>query len=163
MEHKVTQFFLSNWGNLASVVGLLVSIATLVVATKARKAALAARAEARRRSLAEELQDAAGRAEQVGQYILSNKWDIVWLRSQEIASACSLVLTRWDTDLSEKSKDNILRAQRLSGSLAEVATEASRTAVSKQEILRMSATQGRISQLLNAGLGESLRSVERSE
>ena len=53
----VVEFFSHHWGNLASVLGLIVSLATLAVATKARQAAEAAKAAARRQSLTEVLQD----------------------------------------------------------------------------------------------------------
>jgi len=49
------ELFSNHWGNVASVLGLVVSVATLAVATKARQAAEAARVVARRQSLAEAL------------------------------------------------------------------------------------------------------------
>jgi hypothetical protein len=48
------EFCVKNWGNLASVIGLFISFATLLVAQKAKQSADAAKLEARRRSLAEE-------------------------------------------------------------------------------------------------------------
>jgi hypothetical protein len=43
-SHNQSDFLHQNWGNVASVIGLVVSIATLVVANKARDAAEAAKA-----------------------------------------------------------------------------------------------------------------------
>lgn len=44
-------FFALNWGNVASVLGLAVSLVTLAVASKAREAAEAAKAMARSKSV----------------------------------------------------------------------------------------------------------------
>jgi len=159
----LSDFLVQNWGNLASVVGVMVSVATLAVATKARQAAEAAKALARRQSLAEVLQDTVRKNEQVGLFLSQRRWDIVWLRAQEIAGATSIVLTRWPQELSDSSKDNLLRSQRLSSSIAGVALIASGEAPPPPAIARMSQAQGRVAQLLNTELGESLRSSEGSK
>jgi len=62
-------FLLQNWGNLASVLGVMVSVATLAVVTKARQAAEAAKTVARRQSLTEVLQDAVRKNEQIGLFL----------------------------------------------------------------------------------------------
>ena len=110
-----------NWGNVASVLGLAVSVATLAVASKAREEAEAAKAAARRQSLTEVLHDAVRKNEQVGLFLSQRKWDIVWLRAQETANAASLGLTRRPLELGVTSRDNLLRSQQLSGSIASVA------------------------------------------
>ena len=156
------ELFSDHWGNFASVLGLAVSVATLAVATKARQAAEAARAAARRQSLTETLQDTVRKSEQVGLFLSQQKWDIVWLRAQEVTSEISLVLTRWSEDLSGGSRDNLLRCQRLSGLISGVALASSGTAPSARQVAQMSQAQGRVAQLLNAELGESLRSAEGS-
>jgi hypothetical protein len=159
----LSEFLGQNWGNLASVLGVMVSVATLVVATKARQAAEAAKAVARRQSLTEVLQDTVRKNEQVGLFLSQRRWDIVWLRAQEIAGATSIVLTRWPQELSASSKDNLLRSQRLSNSIAGVALIASGEAPTPPAIARMSQAQGRVAQLLNTELGGSLRSSEGSK
>lgn len=159
----LSDFLLQNWGNLASVVGVMVSAATLAVATKARQAAEAAKAVARRQGLTEVLQDTVRKNEQVGLFLSQRRWDIVWLRAQEISGATSIVLTRWPHELSASSKDNLFRSQRLSNSIAGVAFLASGEAPTPPAVARMSQAQGRVAQLLNTELGESLRSSEGSK
>ena len=149
-----------NWGNVASVLGLAVSLVTLVVASKAREAAEAARAIARRQSLTEVLQDAVRKNEQVGLFLSQRKWDIVWLRAQETANAASLGLARWPQELSTGSKDNLLRGQQLANSIAGVALSAASELPTPREIARISQAQGRVGQLLTSELGESLRKAE---
>lgn len=149
-----------NWGNLASVLGLTVSVATLVVSSKAREAAEAARAVARRQIFTEVLQDAIRKNEQVGLFLSQRKWDIVWLRAQETANATSLALTRWPMELGETSKDNLLRAQHLSSSIASFSLRVIGEMPTPLEIAWMSQAQGKLAQLLSAELGESLRRGE---
>lgn len=158
--HGLSEFLLANWGNLASVAGVGVSAGTLAVATKARQAAEAAKAAARRQSLTEVLQDTVRKNEQVGLFLSQRRWDIVWLRAQEIAGITSIVLTRWPHELSAGSKDNLLRSQRLSNSIAGVALIASSEVPTPPAIARMSQAQGRVARLLNTELGESLRGSE---
>jgi hypothetical protein len=158
--HGLSEFLVVNWGNLASVVGVIVSVGTLAVASKARQAAEAAKAAARRQSLTEVLQDSVRKNEQVGLFLSQRRWDIVWLRAQEIAGVTSTVLTRWPHELSAGSKDNLLRSQRLSNSIAGVSLIASGEEPTPQAIARMSQAQGRVALLLNTELGESLRDTE---
>lgn len=157
---EISGFVFRNWGDLASVLGLAVSVATLLVASKAREAAEAAKAAARRQSLTEVLQDAARKNEQVGLFLSQRKWDIVWLRAQETASATSLALARWPLELGAVSKDNLLRSQQLSSSIASVALRVTGDVPTLRETARISQAQGRVAQLLNAELGESLRRSE---
>jgi hypothetical protein len=133
-----------HWGNVASVLGLVVSVATLAVATKAREAAEAARAVARRQSLAEALQDSVRKSEQVGLFLTQQKWDIVWLRAQEVAAATGVVLGD------------------LSGSISEAVLVSSGRPPTAEQVARMSQAQGRVAQLLNTELGGALRGAEGS-
>lgn len=106
----------SNWGSLVSVVGLFVSGATLLVAKAARQAAEEAKSEAPRRNLADELEQAQSKTEQVGSHLGQEKWEIVLLRSQKVVTSCGQILRRWGShDLSEEFCDNILVAQQQAG------------------------------------------------
>ena len=157
---ELLEFLAQNWGDLAGALGFVASVATLGVATKARQAAEAARAVARRQGLTEVLQDAIRRNEQVGLFLSRRRWDIVWLRAQEIAGATSAVLTRWPRELDAGSRGNLLRSQHLSNSIASGALMASGEVPAPQAIMGMSWAQGKVSQLLNLELGQSLRRGE---
>ena len=156
------EFISQHWGNFASVLGLIVSMATFAAATKARQAAEAARAAARKQSLTEVLQDTVRKCEQVGLFLSQQKWDIVGLRALEVTAATSLVLTRWAEELSTDSRGDLLMCQGLSSSISDVALAASSSPPTAQEVARVSRAQGRVAQLLNAELGEALRSAEGS-
>jgi hypothetical protein len=145
------------------VIGLVVSCLTLWVAKKARESADAARDEARRRNLSEDLQEAHVKSEQVGLFIRDGKWDRVFLRSQEISSLCSIVLKRWNKELSDNSKTQISLSRDHAGSIAAVAMRANRVTPSEKVIASISAAQCRLNELLSSELGESLRVIEGRE
>ena len=147
-------------GRLRELLGLIVSAVTLSVATKAREAAEATRTAARRQNLTEVLQDAARKSEHVGIFLSQRKWDIVGLRAQEIIAATSLVLTRWSAELSLDSRSNLLRCRGFSSSISNVALVAPSSAPTTRQVARIAQAHGRVTQLLNAELGEALRSAE---
>jgi hypothetical protein len=159
---NIWNFFLANWGSVASVVGLIVTGITLWVARKAKEAAEAANQESRRRNLAEDLQSAHAKAQEVGQFIRDGQWHAVFLRSQEITGVCSLVLNRWSAELTKESRENITRARTQADSISAVAMKADRVKPTEREILTASASQRRLHGLLSGELGESLRVIERS-
>lgn len=160
---SVRQVLRDNWGNIASVVGLGVSIATLVVATKAKEAANAAKVEARRQNLTDEIQDAQRKAEQLGTYLAQQKWEIVHLRSQEVITSCSQILRRWGKEsLSERSRNNFLVAQQQAGSIAEVAVRALRDAPSDREFKTLSIAQHKALELLSVEAAEFAGIIEKT-
>ncbi len=154
-------FLIENWGNVAGVLGLVVSIATLAVAQSAQQAAREARDAARRRSLAEEIRDALSKVEQIGVFLPQSRWDIVWLRAQEIVSVASMVRSRWEDHLSDPSRDNLLVVRQLSQSIASAALLASATAPTRAQMNRIAATHGRVLELLGGELGRVLAVEER--
>ncbi|MHB8754644.1 MAG: hypothetical protein ACYC92_06755 [Candidatus Acidiferrales bacterium] len=145
----------AHWGDAASVVGLGVSVATLVVARGARAAAEAAKTEARRQNLVDEIQDAQKKAEQLGTYLSQQKWEIVQLRSQEVITSCSQILRRWGADsLSQTSHNNLLRVQQQVGSIAKVAIRSLRNPPSDIEFELMSIAHNKAFNILSIEAAE---------
>jgi hypothetical protein len=102
----VGRFLAAHWGDLANVLGLILSLISALYAKKATRAgeaakvaADAARREARRRNLAEELQDALRHGEQMGLLMREAMWDVVYVRAQDVTRACGVLLKRWPADL----------------------------------------------------------------
>lgn len=93
-----TEFVANNWGSIASVWGLGVSIYVLFVAKGARKAAEDARSAERLRTVLEELEDAAKKCTELGQFARAQKWDLVHLRAQEVMASCRVTVARWGED-----------------------------------------------------------------
>lgn len=152
-----------NWGSIVSVAGLVISVLTLRAATKAKAAANAAKTEARRRNLSEDLHDAQTKSEQIGIFIRERRWDLVFLRSQEVTSACSLVLSRWTDELNAASRDQIRLARNEVSSICKVATRAKKADPSEQHMRAIEAAQRRLNEILSTELGAALRVIERSD
>lgn len=158
---SASRWLSTNWGSLVSVVGLAVSVATLLVARWAKEAAEQAKGEARRRNLADEIEEAQRKTEQVGSYLGQEKWEIVLLRAQEVVTSCSQILRRWGAhERSEQSRDNILVAQQQAGSIARVALRAPRIRPTDQDLRRIAGAQHKALQLLS---GETAHITGRME
>lgn len=99
-------FATANWGSIASVWGLGVSIYVLFVAKGARRAAEDARSAERLRTVLEELEDAAKKCTELGQFARAQKWDLVHLRAQEVMASCRVTVARWGEDAALKDHRN---------------------------------------------------------
>jgi hypothetical protein len=68
----------------------------------------------------EELQDAAEKCTQVGQYAHDGKWDLVRLRAQEVMASCRATVARWgDDDPLKDSRNKVLQVATLMRSIVE--------------------------------------------
>lgn len=158
------EFFAKNWGNVASVVGVGISIGILFIAKRAKAAAEDAKRESRRRNLSEDLRDAQTKADQIGIFLRDRKWDLVFLRSQEVASVCGTVLHRWTDEMNGHSQTQIRSAREQAKSISRVAMQANAPAhvPSEQQLRTVEAAQRKLSEVLSAELGAALSVVERS-
>jgi hypothetical protein len=130
-----TTFLKKNWGNIASVYGLGVSIYVLVVARGARRAAQeatteaeaaaeASRAAARTRSALEELHVALSSSRQVSHHASIQNWQIVKLKAEEVMESCRIIVNRWDdTPALKDSKNSLNQAATLMRTIAEEANK----------------------------------------
>jgi len=73
-------FVVRNWGNLASVAGLVFSILAFVFAKRASTAAREARDAAMRQSLGEDMNSAARSAQEIVTYLRDDKNETALLR-----------------------------------------------------------------------------------
>jgi hypothetical protein len=103
------KFTKENWGSIASVWGLGVSIYVLFVAKGARKAAQAAIAAERGRTVLEQLEDAAEKNSHIGLFARGGKWDLVQLRAEEVMTSCRTIVARWgDGEVLKESRNKLL-------------------------------------------------------
>ncbi|SRR5260370_5249143 len=104
-------FLKANWGNLASVVGLLFSFLAFVFSKRASIAAREAREAVFIRSFGEDLNNASKAAAEAVAYIRSEKFELAILRTTELINQTSYIITRWSSKLSIDSKNRILQAR----------------------------------------------------
>jgi hypothetical protein len=148
-------------GTIASIAGFGVGVYVIHVTTEARQAAREARVLARKRNLAEALEDAKTQVEQVGDFLSKKEWTAVRIRSQEIMVSCRESLTRWPDGLSEERRNDVLTASSLASSIANEAASADTAAFKNPKLKRLSGTQLQVAQLLSAALGEARGVAER--
>lgn len=104
-------FLAGNWGNVASVAGLVFSILAFVFSKRASKAAREARDATLLHSLSEEMNGANKTAGEIVTYVGMKRGDMALVRTSEIMNQTSYFLARWDNRLSEGSKNNLLSAR----------------------------------------------------
>jgi hypothetical protein len=148
-------------GASASLAGLALGLYVLHVAKGARSAANEARVLARKRSLAEELEEASRSIEQVGDFLHKREWMAVRIKAQEIMTSCRQSLTRWPDGLSEDRKNDILSASSLVHSLADEAASPEVNDFKPTKLKRLSNTQLDVAELLSSALGEARNRAER--
>lgn len=158
----MADFLKQNWGNLASALGLSVSVWVLIVARKAQEAAEDARALARLKSLVEELGEANSKIQQLGIFLRDQKWDVVQLRVEEILGSCKLVVARWGDHLVGDSRNNPLTASTITRDIARVAAESSIRQLTEAERRQILKGQLEAVDLISGVLGEARKAEERS-
>jgi hypothetical protein len=132
---QTLHFLSAHWGDIASVLGLGVSIGALWFAKGAREAAQEAaseveeaaseaRAAARVRAALEELQDAAQKCTQLRTDIGAKKWDLVQVRAEEVMQSCRTTVARWGTD--EALKDSRTRLLQVATAMRGIIEETSK-------------------------------------
>jgi hypothetical protein len=159
---ELRPYLSSNWGNIASVWGLLVGVYVLVVAKGAKRAAEEATSKERERSLVEELDEAKAKIQQVGLFARDGKWDVVLLRAEEVLSSCRSILARWGEDyLSEDPRNMLLTVSTLVRSIADVAAESSVRNLSDQHRRDVLRAQLDASELISSVVGQSRKVQEK--
>jgi hypothetical protein len=151
----ILKFAKENWGSIASTWGLGISIYVLFVAKGARKAAQAAIAAERGRTVLEELEDAAERNSHIGLFARNRKWDLVQLRAEEVMTNCRTIVARWgDGEVLKESKNKLLMVATLMRSIVE---EAGKDNASAESIFK---AQLNASEKLSAVLGRAHKEQE---
>lgn len=148
-------------GTIASIAGFALGLYVLHVAEGARSAAQDARVLARKRNLAEELEQNMKYIEQVGSYLQGREWEAVRIRSQEVLASCSESLTRWPDGLSEQRRNDVLTVSSLIRSIASEAAAAQANNFGPKKLKILSQTQLQAIDLLSSALGEARKRAER--
>jgi hypothetical protein len=124
-----------NWGNLASVWGLGVSVYVLWVAQgaktaakkateEAEEAARIAKASSRTRGALEDLQTALAASRQVSNHAGVKNWQVVRLKAEEVMESCRIIVNRWeDSTALNDSKNSLNQAITMMRTIAEEASK----------------------------------------
>jgi hypothetical protein len=104
----LTEWWHQNWGNIASVVGVVISVFAWWRAQSASKAAKRALAAEYQRTLAQELRSCSEKVRVVGQLCWSNDWLRAREETDEIAQRITVAQNRWKDQLVDNTSRNEL-------------------------------------------------------
>jgi hypothetical protein len=116
-------FLAGNWGNVASVAGLVFSILAFIFSKRASVAAREARDAAFLKSLSQEMNEANRNAGEIVTYVGMGRGDMALLRTSELMNQTSYFMARWDNRLSEGSKNNLLSVREQLHAIHDVLTK----------------------------------------
>lgn len=91
--------FYYNWGNIASVVGLAITIGTFFTARSAKKAANQARDAAENRLLVDEIRRCEGLIRDLASHSKARRYSEAELRSSDLADLLRWILEYWNEEL----------------------------------------------------------------
>jgi hypothetical protein len=111
---------MANWGNLASVAGLLVSLGALFFARSAAGTAKLVRQEMQRYNLHETLATLVTRIQELLMLERLKQWDLVRLRADDVVASLALITTKWKLILGANNTKDLLQAKRRVRSVAQV-------------------------------------------
>jgi hypothetical protein len=154
----MADFLARNWGNLASVAGLVFSILAFVFSKRASVAAREARDAALRRSLNEDMGSAARLAGEVAMYVTTARREMALLRIGDLMIQTRYLDARWQGRLSRKSKDNLLRAHGQLRSMHQLLSVARNLSPDDKARLAMSCQE--VSEIFTMELGVANRGIE---
>jgi hypothetical protein len=100
-----------NWGNWASVVGLVFSVLSFYYSKGAKQAAEDARDSVLRKTLSQDMADATEIATDILRFASMERADMATFRTSELLSHLSYCTARWEGKLSSDSHTNLRRVQ----------------------------------------------------
>jgi hypothetical protein len=153
-------FFAENWGNLASVVGLVFSILAFVFSKRASKAAEEARDSVLRKSLGQDMSDATRTATDILRFVGLERGDTL-LRIGELLNHTSFCLSRWDTKLSDESMIKLRRAQEQLLSINEALTRRPIAEMTTIQRSRLAQLSQQVSIIFNEEHGTAMKATDR--
>jgi len=125
-------FIKQNWGNLASVAGLIISVFTLLFAKRASQAAKEAKAAVLRRNVADDLQEAARRSQELVGFPQVSEWKVVRLKADELQAQTSWLISRWGDKLDLESRSRLTRAKEQLRSVVAIVDEVGENNISEK-------------------------------
>jgi hypothetical protein len=161
-----TQSFLrSNWGNIASVMGLIVSGIAALLARGAKQAAKDARDAVLSSSLAEEINSAQKLAVEVASLVDLGRHDLARFRSNDLHDRTLTIIHRWDAALSTVSKNNFLSAKLQLETLRTVVSRLSATASSPtaRQLSQMQASCAKIRDILIEEHASAMKTTDEAD
>ena len=159
----MADFFAQNWGNLASVSGLVFSILAFVFAKSASNAAREARDAAFRQSLGEDMHGASRSAQEIVTYLRDDQIEMAFLRIGDLLDHSSYLMARWETRLSERSINNLLDGAAELRSMHGILTYSLHGPLTGKRKALLTMAAQRVSSIFNEERGTAAKAAERGD
>jgi hypothetical protein len=153
-------FITRNYGDWASVAGLVFSILAFVFSKRASKAAKEARDLALKRSLSQDLSAADRVAREIVTFMLIERSDMARIRTVELINDTSYLVTRWRNHLSEQSRVNLQIARERLQSIQAVLSKSGPQELTPDRKSRVLKLSQEASQILSEELGAAIRASD---
>jgi hypothetical protein len=151
------EFLGANWGNLASVAGLVFSILAFVFSKRATQAAKEARAAILRRRLGEDLSQANRTAAEIVTYVGIGRGDMALLRVGELLNQASFSVARWQGELPKSSMNNLLTARAQLQTIHDVLTKSTLADLGPRAKATLAQTCQRVNAIFSEEYGAATR------
>jgi hypothetical protein len=151
----------ANWGNVASVAGLVVSFFAAYFAKSARKAANEARNTAMARTLAEEVSDASNVAAELSRLVVSKHTDLARVRASDLLRAMSFIVKRFEKQLSNGQRRRLVTARTQIHEVLDILEKKDLAAFDSEELAALSTSCRRLLSVLDEEHGTAVLSSER--
>lgn len=153
-------FITRNYGDWASVAGLVFSILAFIFSKRASKAAKEARDLALKRSLSQDLSAADRVAREIVTFMLIERSDMARIRTVELMNDTSYLVTRWRNHLSEQSRVNLQIARERLQSIQAVLSKSGPQELTPDRKSRVLKLSQEASQILSEELGAAIRASD---
>jgi hypothetical protein len=147
-------------GSLASLIGLGFSILAFLFAKRASTAAREARDAALRQSLGEDMHGASASAQEIATYLRDDKSEMALLRIGDLMNQSSYLLARWETRLSERSRNNLQEGAAELRSMHGVLVKGISGDMPEKQKARLARAAQRVSSIFNEERGAAANAAE---
>jgi len=152
-----------NWGNLASVAGLVFSFLAFLFSKRASTSARQARDHTLRQTFGEEMNSATKTAREIVTHVTIDRADMALLRVGELMDRASYYIARWDNRLSERSKNNLLAAREQLTSIHDVLTKGAISDLAPRDKRSLAQSCQRVSAIFSEEYGTAVKGAEIEE
>jgi hypothetical protein len=154
----MTEFLAQNWGNLASVTGLIFSMLAFVFAKRASQAAQQARDSVLRRSLGEDINGTSHTASELLLWIQAKRMEAALVKATDLVQQTSYLIQRWRSQLSTESRGNFLDAREQLRTIVQVLGRDQPEATEHRS--RLAESCQRVSTIFSEERGKALRAAD---
>jgi hypothetical protein len=161
--HPIKDFLVNNWGNFASVGGLIFSFFAFLFSRRASTAARQARDLALSRSLAQDMNTLDRSARDLLGDIDKERSERACERARDLVSDLQYLCARWTKLLAPDSKNNLMSAREHLSSVYEVLLSNSENAINAQTKPGLMTSALRTSEIFSKEHGTSVMASEYGE